>query len=628
MNLLKMYKHDEDDNLVECGSLYIVFERLGGVGVDKYAIIIKHAQSKQVKTVHLTQLAFNTYESIIYERITDMASLDAIDSLVLSAFNINGVNVLALELLDVIFSTRVKNKILTNPDIGIRKNWQWWELERDAYHLHNEILSHELKNHKKANILIYRKEFADKFSSRYLKILERNNTIIHSDIDIHGKYTHSIAICISEIDTTVCDIYKLDAESCKCENQYLIKDVLSSLVYRLKCQNSDILKNALKVPHFRMSRESAMLLAIKLKDLIIGEFYARDYNDIDTPQREIEFNKIGREYDGYKLLVQREKLSGRYGSKGVISKITRDDLMPRIADTNEVVDLIMNGSLLLEATHNAAKVSTETENKENDICREAEPDIIKELRQKAINAIGVPPSYFNSQQNFDMAQAYDLKYILDLQEGFMKKFEEAYSINAIKERQRIKKDGSDIKKCLVLVCGGASYEQLTKAKRICYDIVGAPNFDIIFCEHLPIDHVSIADDELRLIKESDYIYIMQSAKGDINHATYADVVKQILEYATLHSSKKTRIFTSDLIIPRISIDIQATMLNESMLNTFNSDFRPGERYNICIYPFGMFLAFQNFRNWDLASYAYSLEPVTLNEFCEDFKLVSGDGEEI
>jgi len=37
-----------------------------------------------------------------------------------------------------------------------------------------------------------------------------------------------------------------------------------------------------------------------------------------------------------------DKITNRYGGKGVISKITRDDLMPRTADTNEVVDLIMN----------------------------------------------------------------------------------------------------------------------------------------------------------------------------------------------------------------------------------------------------------------------------------------------
>lgn len=95
----------------------------------------------------------------------------------------------------------------------------------------------------------------------------------------------------------------------------------------------DVLKNYIDNSDYVKSYELSALYS-RCQDVVNGKQYFKDN----------AFSNIIVEITLYKPapLEEGDKVTSRYGGKGVISKVIDDDMMPRVHDTNDRVDLIWN----------------------------------------------------------------------------------------------------------------------------------------------------------------------------------------------------------------------------------------------------------------------------------------------
>lgn len=97
----------------------------------------------------------------------------------------------------------------------------------------------------------------------------------------------------------------------------------------------DVLKNYIDNSDYNKSHEVSVLYT-KCQDIINGKQYFKD-NVFSNIIMEIAlYNEMP--------LDEGDKVTSRYGGKGVISKVIDDELMPRVDGTDDVIDLIWNQS--------------------------------------------------------------------------------------------------------------------------------------------------------------------------------------------------------------------------------------------------------------------------------------------
>jgi len=577
MNILQVYNYDHN-NLIDCGSAviyaqidtqtnYKIVLRLNTtvVDIEKGTMPI----GSQSKSYIISEMAFNTYENILFEIISGMTDTDIIDiddCIVADAFRINGLNVSALQLMDSIYSIRSSNeRVLVTPSNGTRSNWRDWK-SADFYI--NVPAKRYRKYHKRVYIDIREDIYIERIISNYVKIKSIPGVIAQSYIEPrHNGTSRGIVLSITNVgEFSTVTIFIINKFTDKCIGTFYIKDILYSLIYATaeERKHPGIVTDVFAEPNLNMSVLDAMVLAILLFDIMHWQYSGIKYANTDDANIYMSYGEML-----HSMLVKEEKLPGDYGNKSKIIKMdigSTDIDINRLTPTNSQLDDWQHdfGDSICGAMHIAAdmiKENLESATKSSILDQNVKDQAECKTENHECNTKVIHDSPINSKSPKNTIIAGGDFY------------------ERIKRLHGLKNEidyNAPSTKTAIIKCDTINYmidgiiDNLSKTKKREYRILNA---------------ITVADAQRiitikKMILTSDEVFIANMYTEEL------DIILQLIEFSANNNKKIMLLkpFKTNTVSPGLKAVCVHTVYAES-----NKYFKFGAEYDILIVPFGVFL---------------------------------------